>query len=117
MRQSEVTAIRRWRPDRLSESKWTSACPDPVATQVSGDSAENTGIPVSCCDPHKPRQRGSNEHTNRLLRQYLPKGTDLSVHSATDLARIAHSLNDRPRKTLRYMTPSERLAELLAHTG
>jgi transposase, IS30 family len=76
-----------------------------------------TGIPVSCCDPHKPWQRGSNENTNRLLRQYLPKGTDLSVHSAADLARIAHSLNNRPRKTLGYVTPSERLTEFLAHTG
>ena len=76
-----------------------------------------TGIPVYFCDPHSPWQRGSNANTNGLLRQYLPKGTGPSVHLAADLARIAASLNGRPRKTLGFMKPSEKLAKLLAYTG
>jgi IS30 family transposase len=77
----------------------------------------DTGVQVYFCDPHSPWQRGSNENTNGLLRQYMPKGTDLSLLSAKDLARIARSLNNRPRQTLGFMKPSEKLAEVLALTG
>ncbi|PRY03395.1 IS30 family transposase [Kineococcus rhizosphaerae] len=72
-----------------------------------------TDIPVYFCDPHSPWQRGSNENTNGLLRQYLPKGIDLSDVSREELLAIQDSLNGRPRKTLQFMTPSEKLTELL----
>jgi IS30 family transposase len=100
-------------PEQLRRSlTWDQGAEMAQHTQLRID----TGLPVYFCDPQSPWQRGTNENTNGLLRQYFPKGTELARHSADDLAAVAAALNSRPRKTLGWRTPAEVLNEYLAAT-
>ncbi|MBC7787992.1 MAG: IS30 family transposase, partial [Methylophilaceae bacterium] len=76
-----------------------------------------TNVKVYFCDPQSPWQRGTNENTNRLLRQSFPKGTDLSGYSQADLNKVALQLNQRPRKTLNFCTPADKLDACVATTS
>ena len=101
-------------PEHLRHSlTWDQGTEMSQHAQLSIDS----GLKVYFCDPRSPWQRGTNENTNGLLRQYFPKGTDLSAYRASELNAVAHALNTRPRKTLGWRTPAEAFNELLRSAG
>jgi IS30 family transposase len=107
----EIAAAITTLPDQLRRSlTWDQGAEMSQHAQLRID----TGLQIYFCDPHSPWQRGTNENTNGLLRQYFPKGTNLARHSTDDLAAVAATLNSRPRKTLGWRTPAEALDEHLA---
>ena len=100
---------------RLPEQLWRSLAWDQGSEMALHTKiTEKTGLPIYFCDPHSPWQRGSNENTNGLLRQYFPKGTDLSFYGPGMLDQVAAELNARPRKRLGFETPAEALQRLLS---
>lgn len=128
-RVSRYTMLVRIPYDRTAErvalllAKKMQTLPDVVKNSVTWDQGKElarhkdftirTGMPVYFCDPHSPWQRGTNENTNGLLRQYFPKGTDLSLHTQDELDRVAEELNGRPRETLEWKNPLEVLTRIL----
>lgn len=112
---------------RVAMSETIQTLPDALRRTITWDQGKemsehlrfsvDTGIPIYFCDPHSPWQRGSNENANGLLRQYFPKGLDLSKVSDQAIQAAADGLNGRPRETLEWETPAEKLAELVAKTG
>ena len=116
-----------YKPEQVSDAlaKKIKTIPDVIKSSLTWDQGPEmrdwkqvsvaADIDIFFCDPHAPWQRGTNENTNGLLRQYFPKGTDLSVHSPADLDWVANELNDRPRKCLGFAKPIEEIGPLLLH--